>query len=221
MRYGLMAGLLLCFSVQAAELPWDLTYRSVLRDRPVADRELGDWIGKAKKRVIHEQMAEYAGAPIEASLLLEQPAPVQGGIMATWIVATRRDAQVCMFGDRMEKQSCQPMDRARANGIIHDLLSLPEPPPPDEKGGKFEYDNYIGLMSLYADGKAVQRPLMKVEWIDCAAEAGGRDGTMKLPKILERAQLSDAEIAQRRRDEERERAANPRKGYPSRMCPAK
>jgi hypothetical protein len=220
MAYKLIAGLLVCCSVQAAEPPWDLSYRSVLRDRPVADREMGAWIGAAPKRPIHQQLATYAGAPIEASLLLEQPAPIDGGIATTWLVATHDGAQLCVYGKVVAKQSCQPFDRARAEGVIREASRLREPPQPDAKRHKPQDDNYIGLLSLYIDGKATQRPLMKVEWIDCDAEAHGRSGKMKLPVILERLQLSDAEIADRERDEQRDRAANPGKSYPSRMCPA-
>ncbi len=220
MRYRLLAALLLSVSAQAADLPWDLTYQSVLRDRPDARRELGPWFDGVKKAVVRPPLDQLDGAKIEAALLIEQPAPVQGGVATTWLVATRDGAQVCVYGTRLEKQSCRPIDRARADGIIGDLLNLREPAPPAGKPREIA-DNYIGLMSLYLDGRGVQRPLAKAEWIDCDAEAAGRSGKMALPAILERTQLTDAEIVERDRQEAAARSAAPSGIRPSRMCPAR
>lgn len=216
MRYGLLAALLLGASAQAADVPWDLSYGSVLRDRPMAQRELGPWLKRVEKSLVRPPLDAYDGAPIEAALLIEQPAPVRGDVATRWVVATRAGAEVCVGGASRKDQMCRPMERARAEGIIRDLLALREPAPAD--GNPREpVENYIGLMSLYVDGKVVQRPLGKAEWIDCDAEASGRSGKMALPAILERTSMTDAEIVERDRQE----AASPSAIGPSRMCPAR
>jgi hypothetical protein len=219
MTYRLMAALLLCCSAQAAELPWDLTYRSVLTKYPVADREMGEWIAAAPKRQVVLQLAEYKGAPIEASLLTEQAAPVEGGLVSIWVMSTRDSAQACTLATRRETQACRPIDRARAEEIIRAVANLPAPPQPDERGGKVRYDNYVSLLSVYVDGKAVQRPVLSSEAIDCNAEAAGRSGATPMSKALARIYLSDAELVERDLAEQKDRAANPQRYYPSRMCP--
>jgi hypothetical protein len=201
MPYKLIAGLLLCCSAHAAELPWDLGYKATLRAHPLANRgSVGEWIGAYPVRPIHQRLAEYKGAPIEASLLIEQAGPHTGDPLATWIIATRDGAQVCGFDKRSTGQICGPLDRARAIAIIRDVAAMPDPPPPDLTKEKTKYGDYFGLLSVYLDGKAMQRPLRRVEWYDEEAAGSGRRDKVQLGDVMARAYLSDEELAKRERE---------------------
>lgn len=177
MRYRLFAGLLLCSVAQAAELPWDLSYQTALRDHPIADNEfMRIWPQLHEQRPIHRKLAEYAGEPIEASLLVEQPDGHAGDAVATWIVKTRHSAQACAFHEQRMNEPCTTLDPARAEAMFREVLRMKDVAPPKGEGlvteknyfrdGRPLLMNYFGYLSVYVDGKVVQRPIGGDEWKD-------------------------------------------------------
>jgi tetratricopeptide (TPR) repeat protein len=199
MRYRLLAGLMLCRSLQAAELPWDLSYQSALREHPIAENEfMRIWPQQHPQRPIHEKLAAYQGAPIEAALLIERPDIHAGDPQATWFIKTRNGAQACPFHPQSMQQPCQTLDPQRVEQAIRQIMATPDPRPPAGQGtvgdadyfgkGKPVLMNYMGYLSAYIDGKVLQRPISLAE-LDPAAE-GPEAG--RLVAILERAVATDA-----------------------------
>jgi len=199
----LLAGLLLCCSAQAAQPPWDLDYRAALRDHPVAAQEgWSDWVAKYPRRPIHQLLADWSGPPIEASLLIEQSGPHSSNTLATWIYITRDDAQWCGFDERsmpLKQKICAPIERAVAQDIIRDVMAMPDPPPPVRAAGKPDYQMfYFGLLSVYLDGKTLQRPLKLAEWRGDGKSPTGPDGKPLLSIVMQRAVTSVDELARRK-----------------------
>jgi hypothetical protein len=197
MGYRLLAGVLLCCSAQAAELPWDLGYKSALRQHPAAAQEgWADWVAKYPQRPIHQLLKEYAGPRIESSLLIEQPGPHSSHTLATWIYTTRDDAQWCAFDERslpLQQKICYPMERPVAQDIIREVMAMPDSPAPVRTAGAQDYKTYyFGFLSVYQDGKALQRPLKLDEW--------QRDDTPLLAAVMARAVQSVEELGRRNRD---------------------
>jgi tetratricopeptide (TPR) repeat protein len=198
MPYRLLAALLLCCSAQAAELPWDLSYQSALRDHPIAENEfMRIWPQQHPQRPIHDRLAAYKGEPIEASLLIERPDIHAGDAQATWFIVTRSGAQACPFHPLSLKQPCQTLDRERVQNAIRQIMLTPDPRPPAGQGtvgdanyfgqGKPLLMNYMGYVSAYIDGKVLQRPVSLTE-LDPAAQ-GPEAG--RLVAILQRAVATD------------------------------
>ena len=201
MGYRLLAGLLLvlCVSAQAAELPWDLSYQSALRDHPIADNEfMRIWPQQHPQRPIHDKLAAYKGAPIEAALLIERPDIHAGDAQATWFVVTRSGAQACAFHPQSLKQPCQTLDRQRVLAAIQQIMMTPDPRPPVGQGSVGDADyfgqgkplllNYMGYVSAYFEGNVLQRPVSLTE-LDPATQ-GPEAG--RLVAILQRAVATDA-----------------------------
>ena len=175
MLYRFLAGLLVCCTAHGAELPWDLSYTSALRDHPIADREfMRIWPQQHPQRPIHQKLAQYAGEPIEASMLIEQPDGHTGDSIAQWFIKTHNTAQLCSFHPKRMDEPCRKLDPARVEAAIRDVLHIADPWPPSGDGLVVEKDyfgpgkpmllNYFGYVSVYVDGVTLQRPIGGDEW---------------------------------------------------------
>jgi ankyrin repeat protein len=160
-------------SASAAPVPgWDLSYQTVLKAHPVGpDEFLPIWIERYPKRPVHQKMNEYTGEAIEASLLIEEPDGHAGDPMATWVIKTNTSAKLCKFHEKFMDNPCQPLDPARTEQFIRDVLKF-EPLPPQTSqakligklpDGRSILLNYIGFLSVWIDGVATQRPLASME----------------------------------------------------------
>lgn len=207
MSYKLMAGLLICCAAHGAELPWDLSYTSALRAHPIADHEfMRIWPQQHPRRPIHQKLAEYAGEPIEASMLIERPDGHAGDAMAQWFIKTRNTAQLCSFHPQRMNEPCQKLDPVRVEAAMRDVLHMTDPWPPRGDGVVVAKDyfgpgqplllNYSGYVSVYVDGVASQRPVGADEWqerLDTSRPAAPEAG--RLQQALARAMEGAAESA--------------------------
>jgi ankyrin repeat protein len=204
MTIKLFAGLLLCCSVQAAELPWDLSYQSALREHPIADNEfMRIWPQRYPARQIHEQLAQYAGEPIEASVLIEKPDSHAGDPQASWFIKTRSSAKVCSYHPKI-KASCAELEPAKVERFAREVLAFrPLPAQTDQKNtigelekGKPILVNYLGFISVYVDGKTLQRPLALIESRGLASPSAAREFG-RVDDAMARATMLDADLAAR------------------------
>jgi tetratricopeptide (TPR) repeat protein len=205
MMYKLMAGLLACCSVQAAELPWDLSYKSALRDHPIGEQEfMRIWPSQHPQRPIHQKLAGYAQQPIEASMLIERPDGHTGDPQATWFIKTRDTALACPFHPQSMKQPCKTLEPWRVEEAMREVMAMRDPAPPVGDGVVAEADyfgkgkpllfNYVAYVSVYIDGKTLQRAVGATE-LDPSAARSPDAG--RLAEVFARATLSDAEFAKR------------------------
>ncbi|SHN23394.1 hypothetical protein SAMN05192549_10617 [Duganella sacchari] len=200
MSYKWIAALLLCCSAQAAELPWDLSYQSALRAQPLNEREfMAFWPQRYPQRAIHQLLASYEGEPIEASLLLERPDGHAGDPYGSWFIKTRSTAKVCNFS-RGNPGKCSDLEVAKTDRFIREVMNFrPLPDQASDKnvlGNGAALLNYMGFVSIYVDGKTLQRPVAVSEWLGVgnpqqmsSADAGRMD------TAVQRLALSDAEFA--------------------------
>ena len=213
MRYRWIAGLLcssaICFAAHAAgldeaDLRWDLSYQAALRQAQLADNEfMRIWPQRYPTRQIHEALASYSGEPIEASVLMERPDGHTSDPHASWFVKTRNRATVCSYHPKV-KTSCLTLEPAKAERLARELMAMaPLPPQREQKNviGELEAGepilvNYMGFVSIYVDGKALQRPVALTEWRDMAAPSGAATFG-RVEDVLARATLSDADYAVR------------------------
>jgi hypothetical protein len=159
-------------ALSQANLKWDLTYRSALAAFPLADDEfLPGWIKAHPDRPIYQKLAEYSGEPIEASLLIEEPAGgADSGSMAKWLIKTKSSASLCTyFQSSKNSQGCQSLDPVRAEAVIRKVMGM-KPLLIKEGGavnhladGKKTVKNYEGFLSIYWNGVSLQRPIHRLE----------------------------------------------------------
>lgn len=165
--------ILLCLSGAAhaaQELNWDLSYQSALREHPIAENEFMQfWPRGFPKRLIHERLADYTGEPIEASLLIEGPDGHTGDPLATWVIKTRTTAQACTLHKRVHRP-CEQLDPARTSAFIREVMDFKPPHvtlSPSRKivdgAGKPILFNYVRFLSVYVEGRTLQRPIAAIE----------------------------------------------------------
>ncbi|WP_444847419.1 hypothetical protein [Duganella caerulea] len=213
MSYRFLASLLVCCAAHGAELPWDLSYATALRDHPIAENEfMRIWPQQHPQRPIQQKLAQYAGEPIEASMLIEQPDGHAGDPIAQWFIKTRNGAQLCIFHPKRLNDPCQKLDPTRVEAAIRDVLHMSDPWPPRGDGLVAEKDyfgpgkplllNYFGYVSVYVDGVASQRPIGGDEWaerLDKSRPAGAEAGRMQqaLARAMEGAVVAEPAPAAR------------------------
>jgi len=103
---------------------------------------------------------------IEASLLIETPDARAGDPEAIWLFRTRTKAQSCTFSIRVVSP-CKQLDPARTEAFIRDVMNykvMQFSAATDKSNGLLM--NYFGFLSVYVDGRAVQRPIASVELFD-------------------------------------------------------
>jgi ankyrin repeat protein len=200
------ASILTSAAIAAADnLPWDLSYQSALRDYPIPQNEfMATWPGRDSKRLIHEKLATYAGEKIEASLLIETPDRHAGDPMATWFIKTRTTAQSCIFHPKVS-QPCEQLDPVRTEAFIREVMNLkPAKFSPsnrsigDAAGGPI-FANYFGFLSVYVDGRTLQRPIASVEFADLASGMKMTDSADagRLTTAMEKVTLTPEEFQKR------------------------
>jgi ankyrin repeat protein len=197
----------------ADNLTWDLSYQSALRNYPIPQNEfMNTWPGRQSKRLIHEKLAAYAGERIEASLLVETPDRHAGDPMATWFIKTRSTAKSCTFHPKTSRP-CEQLDPVRTEAFIREVMNFKPPKfsPSNESIGDVAgtpiFANYFGFLSVYVDGRTLQRPIASVEFADLAsgmkmtesADAG------RLTTAIEKVALAPEEFQRREAQFRRER----------------
>lgn len=187
-----------------ADLKWDLSYQGALRDHPIASNEfMAFWPARYPQRPIHARLAAYDGEPIQASLLLEGPDGHAGYPVAHWYIRTASTAQVCtLYRERAD--ACKPLDPARLDAAIGEVMAF-QPvrfTPSDKKtigelGGKPILLNYHRFLSVYVDGRALQRPVVALELADTerTAEELRHPEAGRLHDVFSRLLLTPAERA--------------------------
>lgn len=195
----LACGLITPVALAAPDLKWDLSYRSALRENPIASNEfMTIWPSRYPKRLIHDRLENYAGEAIEASLLIEQPDGDSGHPFATWFIKTRTTAQVCTLYKRAD-EPCKQLDPVRAEALIYEVMNFKplDFTPSDENkigdlGGKPVLVNYSGFISVYINGRVLQRPIAIIE-------------RERLSNALAKAQLTPDELTKREAEIARQR----------------
>ena len=187
-------------ALAAPDLKWDLSYRSALREHPIADNEfMAFWPARYPKRAIHDKLANYAGERIEASLLIERPDGDSGHPFASWYIKTRTTAQVCTLYKEPHRP-CKQLDPARTEAFISEVMNfkpLKFTPSKENQIGDVAGTpilvNYVGFISVYVDGRALQRPIATVE--------GERlsDAIAKVQLTPQELKEREAQIEQQRR----------------------
>jgi len=112
--------------LSATELNWDLSYRGALTDYPIGEREfMHVWVARYPQRIIHQQLAQYNGQPIKASLLFEKPDSHTGDPMAMWFVKTDESAYFCRMHRKIEgTKICKDLDAGRVQAFIEAAIAL-------------------------------------------------------------------------------------------------
>lgn len=152
-------------------LKWDLSYRGALRDFRVAPNEIiRRWQEMYPRRPILDYVSRYTGAPITGSMLIDMPDSHAGDPAAVWLIQTRHYAMVCHW-DKRTNAFCKSVDHTYAGNVIHELMQSQVPVPvaeenkvafKDPKGAPILL-NYVGFVSFYDHGKALQRPIAMSE----------------------------------------------------------
>lgn len=206
---ALLLGNLLIASMSLAspDLKWDLSYQTALKNYPIGDNEfMSFWPSRYPKRPIHDKLASYAGDEIEASLLIEQPDGHTGDPSATWFIKTKSSAQACSFHPKHLNEPCKQLDPARTEAFIREVMNfapLQFAPSNEAKigdlGGQPILLNYMGFVSVYVDGRALQRPIAILERSDSALAMGKAHDEQagRLSRALAKALLTPQEYQQR------------------------
>ena len=179
----------------ASTLHWDLSYRTVLRDHPIPSNELvALWAAELPdSRPIQEALARYAGAPVEAAVLIETPDNRKGDSDATWFIKTKKTAQVCTI-EPDEDERCHPLDPARTEAFVRTVMNLRMPaldPAEEHKGTSIAAApvllGYRALLSVWIDGRVLQRPVAAREFAAVAREwhETGRPGANQLSDAID------------------------------------
>lgn len=196
--FVLGCGLITPVAFAAPDLKWDLSYRSALREHPIARNEfMAIWPMQHPTRLIHEKLASYSGEAIEASLLIERPDGDSGHPFAMWFIKTRTSAQVCTLYKDVDAP-CKPLDPARADALVTEVINFKpmHVTPSDENqisdlGDTPILANYFGFLSVYSHGRALQRPIAIVE-------------NERIADALANAQMTDEELKKRKADLEKQ-----------------
>lgn len=174
----------------ASTLHWDLTYRTALRDHPIPSNEfVALWAAELPdSRPIQETLARYAGAPVEAAVLIEIPDNRKGDSEATWFVKTKKTAQVCTI-EQDEDEHCESLDPARTEAFVRTVMDLRMPaldpaeePKETDIAARPVLMGYHALLSVWIHGRALQRPVAAREFASFAREwrETGRPGANQL-----------------------------------------
>jgi|GEM_PF-4477679 len=164
----------------AVDLGWDLTYQRALAEHPIDEREfMHVWVARYPQRIIHQQLSQYDGPAIKASLLFEKPDSHTGDPMAMWFVRTEESAYSCRMHRKIEgSKFCSDLDAGRVQAFIEAAIALKplaKQNNPEAVMGRGEDQvaiNYYGFLSVYLPDKTLQRPLASIE-----IRPGNLDGT--------------------------------------------
>lgn len=98
----------------------------------------------------------------------------------------------------LEEWAGPPIEREVAQEVIRDVMAMPDPPPPVRNAGAQDYRAfYFGLVSLYIDGKSLQRPLKNEEWTGDGKSLTGPGGKPLLSAVMQRAVKAGEDFARR------------------------
>jgi hypothetical protein len=162
-------------SSAAADLGWDLGYQAVLAEHQVPDNEfIRTWLARYPTRLIQDKLAAYTGEAIEASVLIDMPDLHAGEPLAMWVVKTRNTAQACDYHPKFPEGRCTAVDVDAATRFVEEVMNFApiryqvsdQNVAGHDKDGRPMLMNYLGVLSVYLDGKTLQRPLMATELFD-------------------------------------------------------
>ena len=185
------------------DFKWDLSYRRALERHPIPATEFTRmWAARLEPdRPIIKAMSAYAGAPVQAALLIEKPDGHAGDPVATWFIKTAAGASVCTYHRQIEG-GCEALDPVRAEQFMRDVMRFPELTPQKGRqvdeggaGGPSMQVNYLGFLSVYVDGVALQRPIGAVELTTSAT--GGDPQAGRLDRAFANLVLSPEEARKR------------------------
>lgn len=207
----LMTVLVCSPAIAAIDLNWDLSYANALNAYPMAKGEfLPVWIATHPNRPIHEKMAGYTSAPIEASVLIEKPDLHAGDPFATWIIVTKTAASACVFHQKFMDRPCQALDRTRAQEFVKTLAVFKPVALASQASnvigqgpaGEDILLNYIGFVSIFQGGQVIQRPAATLEFSEPQLQPVTEPDadTGRIDKAIARLVLSDSEFAKREED---------------------
>jgi hypothetical protein len=157
------------------------------------------WPKWISKRALTDELAAYKGDRIEASLLIETPNPRAGEPDAIWFWKTKTSAHTCSFSVRV-MSPCKQLDPARTLAFIREVVNYKpiQFTPVNEKSNGMLM-NYFGFVSVYVDGRTLQRPIASVELFESLAKQTRQTADVaRLAKAVEeqmRAASADEEQA--------------------------
>lgn len=170
----------------ADDFKWDLSYRAALERHPIpADEFTRLWAARLEPdRPIVRAISAYAGAPVQAALLIEKPDGHAGDPVATWFIKTAGGASICTYHRQIEG-GCKPLDPVRTEQFMRDVMRFPALKPQtgrrvDERNadGPSMQVNYFGFLSVYVDGVALQRPIGAIELAESPTGADPQAGRL-------------------------------------------
>ena len=183
-KLGIAAQVVPSRPVDPADFKWDLSYASALAAHPMRPNEfLPAWIGRYPKRPVHVKLASYAGEKIIGSLLMEQPDGHTGDPYATWVIRTRSTARVCTFHPKFMDRPCESVVPARVDAFLRQVMGFAPSRTraiedvvigKDDKGAPILF-NYVGFLSVWVDGRSLQRPISALEIAPLPSAGGAED----------------------------------------------
>ena len=193
--------------VAPADFGWDLAYTRALAAYPLPANEfLPIWLGRNPTRPVHARFASYAGEPIVGSALIEQPDAHAGDPLALWIIRTKDGASLCEFHPRFKDRPCEAAEPGRVDAFLHEAIDLRPTPAGaaedivigNDAQGRPVVFNHVGFLSVWVDGRTLQRPISAVELLESLPGRGSTDATRsQLTLALARLTLKPAEYAAR------------------------
>jgi hypothetical protein len=193
---------------QPRRFHWDLSYVSALAAYPMRANEfLPIWISRYPKRPVHTRFANYAGQKILGSVLMEQPDGHAGEPNATWVVRTKSTASLCTFHPKFMDRPCETLEFDRADAFLREVIAFRPSRAAatedvvigeDGKGAPILF-NYVGFLSVWVDGRSLQRPISAVEIAPSPAGGGAQDrNRSQLTLALAKLTLQRDEYAARK-----------------------
>ena len=165
-------------------LGWDLTYMSLLRKNGICPGDIFcEFSTQKPQQPVNKYFAEWKGAPIVSSMLVELP-DGHAAMFALWLIRTKDQAYWWYFHpDHPEQLGMQPLpthdyDRAFETIRCWQQLNL-------ENKNFFtgDGDGYIGFLSLYNEGKSRQMLITPTDLFDPYPKEWNKPSEVKLGRL--------------------------------------
>ena len=128
-------------------------------------------------------------------MLIEKPDGHTGDPAASWFIKTRSTASVCEFHPKHMNEPCKTLDPSRVENFMREVMRFKNLPAQLSEqnvidkaaDGKVTLLNYMGYLSVYVDGKSLQRPIALLELNESNETPGGKpDRRNRTPCCTER-----------------------------------
>ncbi|HEX5361688.1 MAG TPA: ankyrin repeat domain-containing protein [Fluviicoccus sp.] len=193
----------------AADLGWDLSYQSVIRNHALDRHELLFlWANSFPSHPIEQRMQAYQGGPILGSVLWEQPDGHAGAPMATWIIQTGEGGLICFIHERYPDRPCKAVKPEKVSALIREVLQFKQLATQPQKqhsmgrnaDGEPIFYNYSGFLSVYRNGEVMQRPIVLRETDDYIPEPGSPvdSDNGRFSRAVARMLLTEEQFQQRK-----------------------